>query len=322
MNLMRSALFNAHSTEGQPDGPIEETHKGPKKPTVLKVFDETAPHTGHIKVITLNSPNNKNAISRQLLGELRKQITHSLEELETERTLYKGKRAGVPKDATTRAIIIASEVDGVFCAGADLKERKNMTEAETQEFLHLLRRTLETLARLYIPTISAVSSIALGGGLELALATTFRVFTPATLVGLPETRLGIIPGAGGGPRLKSLLGQTRALDITLTGRRIRGDEAFRIGLCDRLCGPTLEDIKSKNIGDDVLRQSAMDGALEMAREICEGGPATTYPLMSMMKHPHTPAKEAAAYDEVLKTQDRDEALRAFAEKRKPVFQGK
>lgn len=163
MNLMRSALFNgcscrstwllstitvysarccegsrphrclttqAHSTEGQPDGPIEETHKGPKKPTVLKVFDETAPHTGHIKVITLNSPNNKNAISRQLLGELRKQITHSLEELETERTLYKGKRAGVPKDATTRAIIIASEVDGVFCAGADLKERKNMTEAE------------------------------------------------------------------------------------------------------------------------------------------------------------------------------------------------
>lgn len=66
----------------------------------------------------------------------------------------------------------------------------------------------------------------------------------------------------------------------------------------------------------------MDGALEMAREICEGGPATTYPLMSMMKHPHTPAKEAAAYDEVLKTQDRDEALRAFAEKRKPVFQGK
>ncbi len=126
----RCLTTEAHSTEGQPDELIEETQKGPKTPTLLKVFDEPAPHTGHIKVITLNSPRNKNAISRKLLGELRKQITRSLEELETERTLYKGKRAGVPRDSTTRAIIIASEVDGVFCAGADLKERKNMTEAE------------------------------------------------------------------------------------------------------------------------------------------------------------------------------------------------
>lgn len=195
--------------------------------------------------------------------------------------------------------------------------------SRTNSFLQLLRETLGILSRLEIPTISAVSSIALGGGLELALATEFRIFTPSTLVGLPETRLGIIPGAGGAPRLKHLLGRTRATDIILTGRRIRGDEAFRIGLCDRLCGPTLEDVQNNKIGDDVLRKSAMDGALEMAKQICEGGPATTVPLMQLMRSKRSVyTAESEAYEKVLKTQDRDEALRAFAEKRKPVFQGR
>lgn len=167
-----------------------------------------------------------------------------------------------------------------------------------------------------------MSSIALGGGLELALATDFRVFTPATIVGLPETRLGIIPGAGGAPRLLNLLGRTRALDIVLTGRRIIGEEALRIGLCDRLCGPSLEDIQKMKIGDDVLRQHALDGALAMAKEICEGGPATTAPLKQLMNSPSPAGYERKAYDTVLKTLDRDEAIQAFAEKRKPVFRGK
>ncbi|KAL8751204.1 MAG: hypothetical protein Q9184_006141, partial [Pyrenodesmia sp. 2 TL-2023] len=265
-----------------PDQPIAETPKGPEKPTQLNILDIPAPHTGQIKVITLNSPHNKNAISRQLLEELRKQLARAYHKKAAERRFFEMKRMQDIPWTSTRAIVIASEVDGVFCAGADLKERKNMTDTETHTFLRHLRGTLDTLAQLYIPTISAVSSIALGGGLELALATTFRVFTPATVVGLPETRLGIIPGAGGVPRLKALLGKTRALDLILTGRRLKGDEAFRIGLCDRLCGPTLEDIQSKGIGDDALRQSAMDGAMEMAREMCEGGPATTYPTIKMM----------------------------------------
>ncbi|KAL8926532.1 MAG: hypothetical protein Q9208_002859 [Pyrenodesmia sp. 3 TL-2023] len=322
MSLVRSAAINAYSTEAQPDEAIEKTPKGPKKPALLNILDIPAPHTGQIKVITLNSPHNKNAISRQLLGELRKQVARRHHEKESERRFSEGKREQDITWTSTRAIVIASEVDGVFCAGADLKERKDMTENETHTFLRQLRGTFDILAQLYVPTISAISSVALGGGLELALATTFRVFTPATVVGLPETRLGIIPGAGGGPRLRALLGRTRALDLILTGRRIKGDEAFRLGLCDRLCGPSLEDIQSKSIGDDVLRQSVMDGALEMAREICEGGPATTYPVIKMMATSTPQSREAAAYDEVLKTQDRDEALRAFAEKRKPVFQGR
>lgn len=205
-------------------------------------------------------------------------------------------------------------------------ERKYTDDfSRTKSFLDQLRKTLYTLSRLLIPTISAVSSVALGGGLELALATEFRVFTPSTVVGLPETRLGIIPGAGGVPRLKQLLGRTRAMDIILTGRRIRGEEAFRMGLCDRLCGPTLQEVQNDNIGDDVLRKSAMDCALEMAKQICEGGPATTAPLVRLMRLRGSETlfgEEPLAYEKVLKTQDRNEALRAFAEKRKPVFKGK
>ena len=183
-----------------------------------------------------------------------------------------------------------------------------------------------------MPTISAVSSLALGGGLELALATNFRVFTPATVVGLPETRLGIIPGAGGTVRLPQYVGMTRALDMVLTGRRLHGKEAHELGLCDRLCGPSLEQIEKQNIGDDVLRHEAMEGALTMARSICEGGPATTLPLMRLMHKDRIPVNsksrewaelnEKQAYADIVQTHDRDEALLAFKEKRKPIFTGK
>ncbi|KAI4140459.1 MAG: hypothetical protein L6R39_005782 [Caloplaca ligustica] len=294
-----------------------------RDPSLVNVADIPAPHTGHIRVITLNSPHNKNAISRPLLWDLGHQIRRTQDQISREADLFlQEKRPGAAMGQGTRAIVIGSEVDGVFCAGADLKERKTMTEDETRDFLYRLRQVFNSLSKLNIPTISAVSSVALGGGLEAALATDFRVFTPATLVGLPETRLGIIPGAGGVPRLKSLLGRTRAADIILTGRRIRGEEALRIGLCDRLCGPSLEDIRSQKIGDHVLRQHALDGALDMAKEICQGGPATTMPLMRLMKSTHSVTMEPEAYDMVLKTEDRNQALRAFAEKRKPVFLGR
>ncbi|KAL8830108.1 MAG: hypothetical protein Q9170_005890 [Blastenia crenularia] len=299
----------------------ERSVKEQKRPPVVKAFDIAAPHTGHIRVLSLNSPHNKNAISQQLLNELNRYIR----DLDSEGREYaRHLEKGLQKDVVsrlTRAVIVGSEVDGVFCAGADLKERRNMTSDETNAFLHKLRETLDLLHGLHIPTISAVPSIALGGGLEIALATTFRIFTPATTVGLPETRLGIIPGAGGAPRLHRLLGQTRALDMILTGRRIKGKEALRIGLCDRLYGPQVTEIQTQGIGGEANRQHVMDGALEMAKEICEGGPATTVPLMRMMRSSAPAEQEEKAYDTVLDTNDRNEALRAFAEKRKPVFTG-
>ncbi|KAL8785722.1 MAG: hypothetical protein Q9213_003189 [Squamulea squamosa] len=191
----------------------------------------------------------------------------------------------------------------------------------TDDFLTRLRRTFTMLHCFEVPSISAISSVAFGGGFELGLATHFRVFSPATIVALPETRLGIVPGAGGTYRLKSLLGTTRALDIILTGRRVQGVEASRIGLCDRLVGPSLEDIHNNGIKDNDLRQHVLQGAINMATEICVGGPATTRSVMNMTRTGREEV-EAEEYDKVLATEDRDEALRAFAEKRKPVFKGR
>lgn len=180
---------------------------------------------------------------------------------------------------------------------------------------------LRMIYKLRIPSISAISSVALGGGLELGLATHFRVFSPATVVGLPETRLGIIPGAGGTYRLRNVVGKTRALDLVLTGRRVRGDEALSMGLCNRLAGPSLQNIEASGLQDDYLRHQVLQDAVKMATEICEGGPATILPAMCMVEAGNA-GTEDYQYQKVLATEDRNQALRAFAEKRKPVFTGR
>ncbi|KAL8921947.1 MAG: hypothetical protein Q9172_003761 [Xanthocarpia lactea] len=293
----------------------------PQAPSLIKVVNLAAPHTGHIRVITLNSPRNKNAISQQLLAELEAELCGIRSETVKENLVWQNKSSGAALGQGTRAIVIGSEVDGAFCAGADLKERKGMTKQETDEFLTQLRRTFTMIHRSRIPSISAISSVAFGGGLELGLATHFRVFSTATTVALPETRLGIVPGAGGTYRLRSLVGVTRALDLVLTGRRVQGDEASRIGLCDRLVGPPLGDIQSNGIKDDELRQHVLQGAIDMATQICGGGPATTTSVMNMTRNGGGEI-EMQEYEKVLATEDRNEALRAFAEKRKPVFKGK
>lgn len=182
-----------------------------------------------------------------------------------------------------------------------------------------LRSTFSRLASLSIPTISAVSSAAFGGGLELALSTHFRVFGSTASVGLPETRLGIIPGAGGTYRLPAIIGETRARDLILTGRRVSAAEAYFLGLCDRLVEVTEEEVNQPG----VARKKVLDQALALATDICEGGPlAVKAAMQALVGWRRGEASEIKAYDSVIPTQDRMEALRAFAEKRKPVFKGR
>ena len=159
----------------------------------------------------------------------------------------------------------------------------------------------------------------MGGGLELALCTHFRVFTSTATVGLPETRLAIIPGGGGTFRLPRLIGPTRARDLILTGRRVQGPEAYFIGLCDRLVEIT-EDEKDAS---GVARGKVLEQAVSMAREICEGGPVAIRAAMQAMDGwQRGEESENAAYEMVVPTEDRQEALKAFGEKRKPVFRGR
>ena len=138
----------------------------------------------------------------------------------------------------------------------------------TKAFLNLLRSSFSDLAKLPSPTIAAVSSMAFGGGLELALSTTLRVFGSTAVVGQPETKLAIIPGAGGTYRLPALIGLNRARDMILTGRRVAGPEAYFLGLCDRLVEVTLEEERQAGRA----RQKVLEQALKLGHDVCEGGP--------------------------------------------------
>ena len=195
----------------------------------------------------------------------------------------------------------------------------------TADFLKSLRSTFTAIHNLPIPTISAVSSLALGGGLELALTTHMRIFASTTQVGLPETRLGIIPGAGGTYRLSAVIGPTRARDLILTGRRVSGPEAYFLGIADRLVEVLPDESKEgeerekdllKRAGDAVLRT-----ALDVALEISGGGPVAVRAALKAVAGA-SEETENKMYDRVVTTEDRNEALKAFQEKRKPEFKGK
>ena len=153
----------------------------------------------------------------------------------------------------------------------------------------------------------------------MGLCTHFRVLASNATVALPETRLAIIPGGGGTFRLPAIIGLNRARDLILTGRRVKGPEAYFIGLADRL----VEITEDEENAPGVARGKVMGAAVDMAREICEGGPVAIKAAMQAVDGWELGEKsENAAYEMVLPTQDRTEALRAFGEKRKPVFKGR
>lgn len=191
----------------------------------------------------------------------------------------------------------------------------------------MLQGTFTSLADLPIPTISAISSLALGGGLELALCTHFRVLASTAVVGLPETRLGIIPGAGGTYRLPALIGLARARDLILTGRRVSAPEAYFLGIADRLVEVVPEDEQDgaaqepdKESIPSLARRAALSESVRLASEICEGGPIAIRAGIQAVKWQRESA-ENNMYERVVKSEDRNEALAAFQEKRKPVFKG-
>ncbi|CZR64284.1 related to enoyl-CoA hydratase precursor, mitochondrial [Phialocephala subalpina] len=289
------------------------------EPPLIKVLDVQAPNSGRIRILSLARPAARNAISRALLNELRANINYIAAEYDSEgnelppKKLFGG--ASVDERGPTRAVILASEVDSCFCAGADLKERAGFTPEDT----------FSSLAALPIPTISAISSLALGGGLELALCTHMRVLSSTAIVGLPETRLGILPGAGGTYRLPALIGLGRARDMVLTGRRVSGPEAYFLGIADRLVEVLPEEGKSEEEGKAEMmtraREEVLREAVRLAGEICEGGPIAIRSALQAVNYAREEV-ENKMYERVVATEDRNEALAAFREKRRPVFKGR
>ncbi|KAI1429079.1 ClpP/crotonase [Xylaria sp. FL1777] len=301
---------------------------------LINVVNLPAPNSGHIRVLELNRPAARNAISTALLDSLQAEIDdihlqYTPEGNERPIPPGPGDVPGAVEKGPTRALILASAVDASFCAGADLKERRGFTQEQTAQFLANLRGTFSSLSSLPIPTISAISSVALGGGLELALCTHFRVLASTAIVGLPETRLGIIPGAGGTYRLPALIGLPRARDLVLTGRRVSAPEAYFLGIADRLVEVLPEEEEqeqgSGSKGEEGIltraRRAALSESVRLAGEICEGGPIAIRAGLQAVSWAREEV-ENAMYERVVKSEDRDEALEAFKEKRKPVFKGR
>ncbi|KAL3691025.1 hypothetical protein R1sor_004676 [Riccia sorocarpa] len=251
-----------------------------------------APDEG-IVVISLNRSEAKNAIGAEMLKQL-----HSM-------------MAGMRYSTQARALLVLSTVPGVFCAGADLKERRKMGISETEKFVGTLRATFSALEALPIPTIAVIEGAALGGGLELALACDLRVCGEEAIFGLPETSLAIIPGAGGTQRLPRVIGRSKAKELIFTARRIDAQHAESIGLVDHCVQAGEAYNKAISIAREILSQGPL--AVQVAKHAIDHG--------SEMDQAKGMLFEEACYSRLLNSRDRLEGLAAFAEKRKPVYHG-
>lgn len=246
-----------------------------------------------IVLLGFDRPAAKNALGRQLLSEFRAALK-----------ALRGDRAA-------RVVILHSLVPGVFCAGADLKERAGMEPREVERFVKGLRQAFTDLEDLPLPTLAVIEGAALGGGLELALACDLRVAGAEARLGLPETSLAIIPGAGGTQRLPRLIGRSKAKELIFTGRRLDGTQAAVLGLVDHAVpsGQALE--KAIAVAREILPNGPV--ALRAAKEAINGG-------MELDRDSGL-ALERACYAQVIPTKDRLEGLAAFRGKRKPIYRG-
>ncbi|XP_061950618.1 probable enoyl-CoA hydratase 2, mitochondrial isoform X3 [Populus nigra] len=239
--------------------------------------------------VNLDRPAAKNSIGKEMLRGLR----NAFETIES--------------DVSAQVVLICSSVPKVFCAGADLKERKTMAPSEVQDFVNSLRSTFSFIEALYVPTVAVIEGAALGGGLEMALSCDLRICGEDAVLGLPETGLAIIPGAGGTQRLPRLVGKSLAKELIFTGRKIDGREAMSMGL----------------VNYSVPAGEAHSKALEIAREIIQKGPVAIRMAKKAINEgleidlPSALELEEECYEQLLNTKDRLEGLAAFAEKRKP-----
>ncbi|KAN0038689.1 hypothetical protein ACTA71_000875 [Dictyostelium dimigraforme] len=246
-----------------------------------------------ISVISFNRGHVKNALGKNLMNQFRSHLNE------------------LRFCPDTRVVIVRSIVDGVFCSGADLKERAQMSQIEASQFVHSLRSSFTELETLQMPTIAAIEGVAVGGGTEMVLACDFRVASKSSKMGLPETGLAIIPGAGGTQRLPRLIGIPRAKELIFTGAILDSKRALEIGL----------------VQYETEKGEAFDKAIEIAKQILPKGPIAIRMAKQAIDRGMNVDQasgmiiEQASYAQVIPTKDRIEGLTAFKEKRKPIYKG-
>ncbi|MDE5414940.1 enoyl-CoA hydratase [Alkalihalobacterium chitinilyticum] len=255
---------------------------------VLLTIDEAG-----VAHITLDRPEAANALSLQMLYDLHEAIHE------------------VKYNPEVRCVVIKASGEKVFCAGADLKERAGMDPIQVKRTVSLIRGNINDIEALPQPVICALNGSAFGGGLELALACDIRIAADHIKVGLTETSLAIIPGAGGTQRLPRLIGKGKAKELIYTARRVDAYEAEKIGLVEYVVPLESMDQKVSEITSQIAKNGPI--ALQQAKYAIDRG--LEVDLQTGL------ALEQKAYEVTIPTKDRIEGLSAFKEKRTPNYTG-
>ncbi len=269
---------------------MEENGKGSGKSMTEQVL--LRKESG-LYILTLNRPEAANSLNSSLVSELLSLL------------------GDIKHDREAKVMILTGAGSRAFCAGADLKERKEMAEWEVPKAVEAIGGVMNAVADLPQPVIAAMNGGAFGGGLELALACDFRIAADTAKMGLTETALGIIPGAGGTQRLPRIIGVTAAKELIYTAKKITAEEAVRIGLVSKA-------VEAQNVIREarILAQEIMENApiaLAQAKRAIDTGMETDLHSGIII--------ESLCYAKTIQTKDRLEGLKAFTEKRKPVYRG-
>ena len=240
-------------------------------------------------IITLNQPETLNALSFEIVEEI-------------------GKALNEVAVSNARTLIFIGAGDRAFCAGANINELAGRTVSEVKRGAEVGQRTFARLDTFPIPSVAIINGYAFGGGMELASACTFRIATPNAKMGLPEIKLGLIPGYGGTQRLPRLIGEGRALELIMTGRTVEAEEAERIGLVSR-----------------IVEGDALEAGIAFAREFT----GYSLPVLGFARDAVKRALDLPIYEGLkveadlntlsFQTEDSVEGTAAFLAKRKPEF---
>lgn len=282
-NLRRLCKVPWRGLATAPEGPV--------------VFEKLTGEDKGIAVYGLNAGSTRNALSHDMVGAMR-EVNQLLRE-----------------DTKISVVILYSLVPGIFCAGANLKERFKMSDDEVARFVRRLRETFIEIEDLPMPTIAAIEGVAVGGGLELALACDIRVAAETAKLGLVETGRGLIPGAGGTQRLPRVIHPNIAKELIYTSRIITGTEAKALGIVNHV------------VPQNSNKNAAYEKSLELAREIIPNAPialrcakqAINEGVQGSIKDGYE--VEQKFYEQNIPMKDRIEGMVSFIEKRKPVYKG-